>query len=54
MGWLAGREWLWLLISFLLGLVLTWLWLVTKVSARVPAGSGDSAHGREGTGTDPA
>lgn len=49
MGWLAGREWIWIVISFVLGLVLTWFWLVTKVTARVPAGAGKTrAKGSDG------
>ncbi|HWC20999.1 MAG TPA: hypothetical protein VG502_01745 [Flexivirga sp.] len=46
MGWLAGREWIWIVISFVLGLILTWFWLVQKVSARVPAGAAASGSGR--------
>lgn len=45
MGWLAGREWIWIVISFVLGLILTWFWLVQKVSARVPAGTSGSGRG---------
>ncbi|WP_052589337.1 hypothetical protein [Luteipulveratus mongoliensis] len=61
MGWLLGKEWLWLLISFLLGAILTWLWLVRKVTKRVPrattrternlkVGAGAAAAGAVGAG----
>ncbi|MDF8265771.1 channel accessory protein ArfC [Luteipulveratus flavus] len=36
MGWLWGREWPWILLSFLLGAILTWLWMVHKVRRELP------------------